>query len=149
VKKLHFIYLFLIIFLLVGCSQEKAQQMTEPPAMFLKANDEEYLMVQGGFTWTVKKRFETNVITTDAASPNQIANNLNPIIVDKGSELEFITAGDPTISVYLWNSEEIVEEVPYQDNHFFAPGEEGIYTYEARGVWENGDSSYTIVIEVE
>jgi hypothetical protein len=145
VRKLLIVFLLLLI----GCSQEEVQQNANPPSMFLKVNEDEYLMEQGVFSWSVKEGLQTKVTTVDAASPNQIAHELEPILVDKKSELKFVTEGEPIITVYLWNQEEIVEEIPIKDNHFFAPVEAGFYTYEARAEWENGDSSYTVVIEVE
>ncbi|WP_051359533.1 hypothetical protein [Paucisalibacillus globulus] len=136
--------------MLVGCSQNpELDSVGTPPPVSLEVGDEQYSMTMGGFSWTKKGRISSITSTTDAPSPNQMAFNMEPVLVDGESEVTINTTGDPYLSVYLWNEDAMDKEIPLQENQFTLPNEAGRYIYEVFAEWAEGEGSYTIVFEVE
>ncbi|MFC4321236.1 hypothetical protein [Litchfieldia salsa] len=104
----------------------------------------------GGFHLERKVGLETEVVTTDSASPNQIAETLEPIKVAPNSTLAFKTdIKESNITAIQWNDKEPEKEVKLEDNEFIAPVEQGEYIYEIISRWNNNEVSYTIVVKVE
>ncbi len=112
-------------------------------------NEIEYSMGKGGYRWEKKEGLTMQVVTTDAASPNQIAANFEAIQVTTPSEVTIAFDSNPQISVFLWNKDERDKEVAQSNGKFEAPLEEGRYIYEVFAEWKNGAASYTFVIEVD
>lgn len=59
----------------MGCSINNVSDENFPPSFsaIFKINEIEHDMTSGGYNWERKKGFNTEVVTTDAASPNLIA----------------------------------------------------------------------------
>jgi hypothetical protein len=157
VKNYIIVLFFLII---VGCSQQNATEpentsgndstdTTRPPSMSAVIYDKEYKMEAGGFRWEIKQGSTTQVIQTDAASPNQIAEHFEPIVLGENSKVDVVTENNPEITVYLWNEDERVKEITLNNHQIQVPADKGQYIYEVIGKWNNGEASYTFVVEIQ
>jgi hypothetical protein len=101
-------------------------------------------MEQGGFYW--KKGNES--VQTDAASPNQIAENFEAIPIDAGKEIQLEIEQSPRLQVILWENTP-KNNISLHKNKFNAPSEKGKYVYEVLAKWANGEVSFTFVVEVQ
>lgn len=145
---------FLSLWMVTGCSNGEAQSGKEdtgfPPSMtgLIDVGETEYEMAAGGYRWERKNGAEVEVVQTDAASPNQIAEEFEAIHVEPKSTIDIEIEGDPDISVYLWNTDGKEKAVPIHNNELSAPSDEGQYIYEVVATWSTGEVSYTFVVEV-
>lgn len=153
-KSRSILFLILIVFL-TGCGKTAGKGTEDnklfPPDEqgFVVMNEKKYKMEKGNYYWEVKKGSNTEVTQTDAASPNQIAQNVEAIPAPPDTEMSFKLVGDPTITAYLWNEQDREKEIELHDEKFRTPTEKGQYIYEVLAEWENGEISYTYVIELE
>lgn len=153
------IFLFLSILssslALTACSSGSDKDEEFPPTMtgVVLINNQEYDMKPGGYRWTKESGFGTQYITTDAASPNQIAEELSAIPMKAGEKIILEVEDNPELSVYLWNESERLNKVPLTDNEFSSPSSEGQYIYEVLAEWSSrdlsGEVSFTFVVEVK
>lgn len=163
------IRLFLVAILssflfIVGCSQTQVDNIdlkTEssmnedfPPRIpgYVEANGLQFEMEQGGFKWETKDQ----AVITDAASPNQIAERFETVVLAPKTELSIQLEGQPYIIVYLWEGEHREKEVLLNNNRISLPEMKGRYIYEVIANWSSygsdnarGEVSYTFVVEVE
>lgn len=115
-----------------------------PPAIpgYIKIGETLNDMAKGGFQW--KKG--NSVVTTDAASPLQIAENYEPIEASPNTEAIIIIGQNPNIKIYNWTTK---EDVLVEKNKIIMPTAEGKYIFEVQAKWTNGDVSYTFVVEIK
>ncbi|WP_442599802.1 DUF3221 domain-containing protein [Neobacillus sp. D3-1R] len=115
-----------------------------PPATpgYIKIGDTLNDLAKGGFQW--KKG--NSVVTTDAASPLQIAESYKPIEADQNTEAIIIIGQNPNLKIYSWTTK---EDVPVEKNKIIMPVAEGKYIYEVQAKWTNGEVSYTFVVEIK
>ncbi|MGM0837196.1 MAG: hypothetical protein ACQEV7_13655 [Bacillota bacterium] len=156
--KLRFIlsvFFLLLLFALAGCGKtgetDAAGKKIYPPDEqgYVVIDGEEKKLEKGNYYWEVKKGLTTEVTQTDAASPNQIAEKVEAIPAPPDTEMSFKLVGDPTITAYLWNEQDRIKEIELDEGKFRTPTEKGRYIYEVLAEWENGEVSYTYVIELE
>lgn len=159
--KVHSFFIVLIIGLLifvVGCSKEEATE-TQPslpkytfkkgefppsPTGFVKVNGIDYEMMKGGFRWE-----KGNMVTqTDAAGPTQIAAHFEAIKGGANSKVSIEVEQSPKLNVLLWE-EEKTTTIHLNENKLTVPENKGRYIYEVQAAWENGEVSYTFVVEVQ
>ncbi len=154
-KKWLFILFLFSSLALSACTSADANREEFPPTMngVVLVNNQEYDMKQGGYRWTKESGAGTESITTDAASPNQIAMDLTAIPMKEGSNITIVVEDDPELSAYLWNENGRINNIPLSDNKFSAPSTKGRYIYEVIADWSNGhvrgEVSYTFVVEVK
>lgn len=156
-NSLFFAVIF-ILFLLTGCASDPSEVVNGaeepssdfPPSMTgtVIVNGKTYEMEEGNSMWERKKGEESEVVQTDASSPSQIAESFNAIKVEPNTDILIEIEKDPLQSVYLWNEDERDQEIKLADNHFAAPSSEGRYVYEVFAKWQNGEVSYTFVVDV-
>ncbi|OLS40113.1 hypothetical protein BTR25_11220 [Bacillus sp. MRMR6] len=140
------------MFMLGGCSNvPKGEEDVFPPSMnaVIHINGTDYPMEEGNYEWSRKKGLETEVVQTDHASPNQMADNIEPILLTSDQKVEIKIEDNPDISVYLWNDQGREKTIETQADQFTIPSAKGKYIYEVLAKWKNGTVSYTFVIEVE
>ncbi|MFE7064686.1 hypothetical protein ACFVAD_21380 [Sutcliffiella sp. NPDC057660] len=148
-------FFLLLLLALAGCGKtgatDAAGKKIYPPDEqgYVMIDGEEKKLEKGNYFWELKKGLSSEVIQTDAASPNQIAENVEAISAPPDTEMSFKLVGDPTITVYLWNEQDREKEIELQDEKFHTPTEKGRYIYEVLAKWDNGEISYTYVIELE
>lgn len=142
--------LLLVCFLLLmaGCNSNP-DSIGSPPPVSIKIGETSYRMERGSYSWSKELLFETEMVIADAASPYQIAQEIDTYTVKKNDTMEIVTSGNPYLSVYLWDSSGRINEMQITDKKITAPDDSGEYIYEVFGEWENGDGSYTIVLEIE
>lgn len=116
-----------------------------PPHLkgFVEINGTSYKMEEGGFKWTRKNQS----IMTDAAGPTQIAEKLEPIIVEANSEATIVIEQNPSLSVYTWNAEQ--QAVTTEGERIALPATVGPTIYEVVAQWTNGRVSFTFVVDVK
>ncbi|WP_313894403.1 hypothetical protein [Psychrobacillus sp.] len=136
--------------LLASCSNGTNKDEEFPPTMtgFININETAYKMAVGNYKWERKQGLNTQVVETDAASPNQIAENYKVIMVEQDTTMNIEIEENPEISIYLWNEIGRDEEITPNKNQIFSPKSNGQYIYEILAKWPNGEVSYTFVIEV-
>ncbi|TQR17537.1 hypothetical protein [Psychrobacillus vulpis] len=121
-----------------------------PPSMtgIIKASNKEYEMKSGNYRWERKQGSNTEVVQTDAASPYQLAEQFNAIMLEQNTNINIEIEGNPNISVYLWNENGRDKEVTLTSNQLSAANSKGRYVYEVLAKWSNGEVSYTFVVEI-
>ncbi|MGD6830566.1 hypothetical protein ACQCT5_00290 [Sutcliffiella halmapala] len=148
-------FFLLLLLALAGCGKTgetdaEGNKIYPPDEQgYVVIDGEEKKIEKGNYSWEVKKGSTTEVTETDAPSPNQIAENVEAISAPPDTEMSFKLVGDPTFTVYLWNEQEREKEIVLQEGKFRTPTEKGRYIYEVLAEWENGEISYTYVIELE
>lgn len=155
-------YLLVLIVLLslviVGCSNKSNHNsLEEDPRNFVGnviIDGGIHEMKPGGYRFDG----ETSSELTDAASPNQIAEEINAISIAPDTEIKIEIDQNPEITLYQWEGSERGKAMNMSDNQFNSPSEPGNYVYEAFAEWDNlnnargwtsGEMSYTFVIEVK
>ncbi|WP_342598203.1 hypothetical protein MHB48_11395 [Psychrobacillus sp. FSL H8-0483] len=156
--KLKHLILSIIVFSslwITSCSNEtnkegEGNENEFPPSMtgLIYINETEYEMIVGNYKWERKQGLETQVVQTDAASPNQIAENVKAVIIEESPNIKIEIEGNPEISVYIWNENGREKEVKVDKNQLSVPTSKGQYIYEVLAKWSNGEVSYTFVIEI-
>lgn len=150
--------LILVLFFslaLSACSSADANDEEFPPRLtgIVLVNNQEYVMKQGGYKWTKKSSTGTQSITTDAASPNQIAEDLTAILIEEDSNITIEVEDNTELSVYQWNENGRINNIPLNEKKFSPPSIKGRYIYEVIADWSNGhvrgEVSYTFVVEVK
>lgn len=154
-KKWLFILFLFSLLALSACTSGAAKDEEFPPTMtgVVLINNQEYDMKPSGYRWTKKSGNDTQTVTTDAASPNQIAEELTAIQMKDGSNITIEVEDNPELSVYQWNESGRINNIPLSDNKFSPTSTKGRYIYEVIADWSNGDVrgevSYTFVVEVK
>ncbi|MFJ7953755.1 hypothetical protein ACIQZG_19820 [Lysinibacillus sp. NPDC096418] len=142
------------ILLIMGCSNNGETEEGEgefPPSMdgLIIINGIEHQIEQGGYEWERKKGLNTEIVQTDHASPNQMAEHIKSIYVNPNEKIEIKIEGNPDITVYIWNEEGRVKEIIQEENQITAPSNKGKYIYEVLAKWANGTVSYTFILEIQ
>lgn len=106
-------------------------------------------MEKGGYQWERKKGSQVEIVTTDHASINQMAEKIEPIRVDAMEVLSIRFEDEPNYELHLWNETGREQEISVENNQFTAPVEKGIYVYEVFATWENGERSFAFVLEIQ
>ena len=145
-RKVIFILLGLFLFVFTGCSNtpEEISEEIDIPTLKVTYNQESISVEKGGFQWTTK----TQSITTDAASPDQIAEKMEGNEVPSQGELKLSFSRKPNkVTVVDWSVEKD-NSYTFDDNTIIVPKEKGTYIYEIIGYWDEGHVSYTIKVIV-
>ncbi|WP_419959877.1 hypothetical protein [Psychrobacillus sp. BM2] len=142
-----------ILLLTTACSSGSSKKESDydfPPTMrgTIEINGQQYDMAKGNYRWERKQGLETEVIQADAASPYQIAENLDAIRINKNETILINIEEESAINVYLWDENGRQKEVSINDKQFQAPESTGKYVYEVLAQWSNGEVSYTFVVEM-
>lgn len=154
-KKWLFILFLFSLLALSACTSGAAKDEEFPPEMtgVVLINNQEYDMKPSGYRWTKKSGNDTQIVTTDAASPGQIAEELTAIPMTVGSNITIEVEDNPELSVYQWNEKGRINNIPLNVNNFSPPSAKGRYIYEVIADWSNGhvrgEVSYTFVVEVK
>jgi hypothetical protein len=145
------LFIFLIVIANSGCTSLSTKQEAFPPYIpgFVVINETSHEMKSGDFKWERKIGFTTEVARTDTASPNQIGEKVPPIPVQPNEKVKIKLERNPELKAYLWNESSMEREISLNGNSFIFPNEVGRYIYEVRAVWEDGEVSYTFVVEVK
>jgi hypothetical protein len=157
--KLNFLFFAMIIFLLfliASCSSEVGKNSAGneheefPPSMngSILIDGKEYQMAKGGYRWERKQGLKTQVVTTDHASPYQMAEHIKAISLTPNEKIKISIEENPEISVYLVNVNGREKEIKLVEHLITAPSEKGMYIYEVEAKWKNGTVSYVFVIEI-
>lgn len=149
-NRLFFAYV-LILFLLTGCASRADELSGEfPPAMSgaVIVEEKTYKLEEGNSRWERKQGLETEVTTTDAPSPSQLAEVVEVIQIEPNTDILIEIEQNPAQTVFLWNGTNRDKEIKLTNNKFPAPSSQGRYVYEVFAEWPNGEVSYTLVVEV-
>ncbi|MEH6938057.1 hypothetical protein V7056_09375 [Bacillus sp. JJ664] len=146
-KKAYMIFLVLLLMIVSGCTKVFD---AEPPEAKAIIKNKEIALKRGGYHWTTEEGISTKTTIADAASPNQIAQNLIASSVEKGSEatIEFSDHSKPQLTYNFWEGDESGKSISMEGNKIIVPSTSGKYIIEVNATWSNGDVSYTFVIDV-
>ena len=151
VNRISIVMLIVVLIWITGCSKEAVSEEDFPPIMtgMVVVNEQEYEMKAGNFKWERQVGFNTEIVRTDAAAPNQLAESYEPISVQQNESILIEIEGDPNIDIFLWDADGPAEEVKQTDNQIAAHADSGRYIYEALATWPKGEVSYTFVVQVD
>ncbi|GGF13847.1 hypothetical protein GCM10010954_10760 [Halobacillus andaensis] len=139
-------FLVFVVFLLAGCS---SNQMDEPPAGKVQVNDQKVDLESGAYQWERGTLFSKETVTTDSASPTEMAEAMDKEKVQAEAEAEIsFSEQAEDIQVYLWENEQEMEHIS-EEGTWTLPSESGEYVYEVLGQWPQGEVSYTMVVQVD
>ncbi len=139
----------IFLFTLLGCTTSTSNDVEVPSfKAFVNIDGKDYEMNRGGYQWSVKRGLSTQVVSTDHASPNQMAENIDPISVKPNQEVNIQIEDNPKIKVHLWNETGLENEIEHNNNVIVLPSQQGKYIYEVAAEWKNGNISYVFVVDV-
>ncbi|WP_226577607.1 hypothetical protein [Halobacillus litoralis] len=137
---------FLICMFVSGCSN---YANGEPPELTVQVGEESISAVKGTYMWETEDLFSNKSVVADAMAPHQIAEDIEIQIVKPGQTAAFTFSDNssPEVNAYIWE-ESRGNELKMDGNNVVLPSDKGKYIVEVMARWENGESSYTFVIEV-
>lgn len=157
-NKYQLVFISLLLLVIVGCSNKSNNNSLEvDPTSFVGnviIDDQTHQMTSGGYRFDG----ETSSEITDAASPNQIAEEIDAISIAPDTVINVKIDQNPEVTLYQWEGSERGNAMDISENMFHSPTEPGKYVYEAFAEWDNlnnthgwtsGEMSYTFVIEVK
>lgn len=156
-KKYVFAVCMLFLFIITTACTSKTEkepqknQQKEPPKAMVMINGETFKTTRGSYHWEIKHGSTVEAIIADAASPNQIAENMKAIMAESNTEAG-ITFGDgsiPQLHAYVWNEKGRKNALQVKKMNVTLPGKKGKHTIEIAAKWNNGNSSNTFVVEVK
>ncbi|WP_264737566.1 hypothetical protein [Cytobacillus firmus] len=150
-KQIVKMILVISVIFIFGCSDKAVEEAEFPPLKTAAAEVDgtDYQLEKGNYRWVRKKGLETETVTTDNASPNQMADHLKPITVKPGQKVKIKIEDDPVIKVFLWNETGKEREIKLEDDQITVPAGKGKYIYEVLAEWTNGEISYTFAAEIQ
>ncbi|MCM3390642.1 hypothetical protein LG296_20140 (plasmid) [Ureibacillus chungkukjangi] len=122
----------------------------KPPSPMITVEGKKIEVAQGSYCWDGLFNYS---ICADSISPPMLIEHqeIKPVIVSPESELKIEFKKEPnenTLGANIWPNDNEVKNVSLRNNVLVAPKEKGVYVYDVYARWEEGDSSYTFVIEV-
>lgn len=140
--------MFLLLLLATSCAQ-KATSEKCPYDLYALADDRSFNLERGHYECKERSGFGYRVETTDVAGPVQIAEQLDPINLQKNTKLTFKTEGTPKYKILLWHSNDSFEEVPLEDdNSFILPGDKGEYIFEIISEEKLSTVHYVLLVDI-
>jgi len=136
-----------ITLLAAGCQfndNDSPQRIDEIPELTVIIREQSYTIIHGGYY--LERR--GSVEQTDAASPNQIAEDFIPFPAKKTDEIKFSISGNPETTVYKWGKSEPIGTVEHDGQIISLDEEIGDVIYEIVAEWKNAEASYTFVVSV-
>lgn len=156
-KRCSAVLVFLMVIILVGCTDGNAIGMTgeKPPAAFVTIGDETYETKLGSYCW----KSNSSAMCADTAGPVDLLSGEEPIQVKPGEEVSVginfsRKPNEVHVSQFRDNQETEVEMI---NNRFKAPLGKGTYIY-GYSVWwmsekeknvSDGDALYAFALEVK
>lgn len=158
IKSLLFILFVVVLLWMTGCSKsqlegenstKKEREFPPSTSALITVDNKEYEMAQGNYYWEREQGQTKEVLQTDAASPNQIAEDYKAIKLNKKDIIEIMIEDNPQLQVFSWDLNERGSEIPLDENKITAQSSNGRYIYEVLANWPNGEISYTFVVDVQ
>lgn len=146
-----FICLIVLAFIIVASCQSTGLadgEIAEIPEMTVKIGEDSYTVYHGAYSIEKREGGSMTVETTDAASPNQIAETFTPFPVNLSDNVEIDLDGDPQIQVLEWDENGHIGEIEIDDQSFTLPDEPGEMIIEVVGTWKNAEASFTFVVDI-
>lgn len=149
-KRLFFL-LFVVVLALVGCSEKPATEEIKPPRLKATLDGKRQIQtVLGTYSW---EENGSNIVA-DAASPNQIAQEMRGTLIPLKQNSSFVQFREmdsiKKIRIYEWNTDQRGNEVKLNERlEFLLPQESGRHIYEAFVEYDKGEASYTFVVEIK
>ncbi|WP_427136973.1 hypothetical protein [Psychrobacillus psychrodurans] len=134
----------LIAIMLTGCTNGLPNGIHRPPEGKVILDDEHYTMIQSYYEWT-----EEDFDITTTANPNELEDNFETFVAEKGDTLTFKIDNNPiSFTVTKLNEDGTIESVQIKDNKINGPLKEGYYIYELNTTWDQGKATFTFDINV-
>ena len=146
--------LLIEVFMLTACVNDEFSDSVDEfdiPNFFAKVemDDVIYPLAKGAYSWTEKSSFGERTVTTDHASPNQQAEEMEAIVVSKGAEVKVSIESEPDLTVFMLTDKGKEKKIAMKENSFNVVSDQGVYVYEIVATWEQGYRSYVLKIEVQ
>lgn len=142
------IFLTILMIIFTGCQKEGSgsSKVEEIPRMKVTIGEALHTVDYGGHTIEKRRGASVSVETTDAASPNQIAQEFTPFIVNDAENIEISLEGDPEIEIFRWDGATIIGKIENEGYSFPLPEKFGKIIIEVVATWSNAEASYTFVV---
>lgn len=114
------------------------------PTLGVTLNNENITVEKGCYSWSEGGES----VTTDASSPDQIADKMEGNKIKPNSELALNFSKIPSIVRVVDWSESKNNSFAFDNDKILVPNDNGIYIYEIIGEWEDGQGSFTIKLIV-
>ena len=123
---------------------------SKPPLPTITVGDMKITTAQGTYCW---EGF-LNSICVDMISPPGIVahHDLKAVVVSPEANLKIDFKNKPknsTLGANIWINDNKADNVNLRGNILTVPNKKGVYVYDVHARWEEGDSSYVFIIEVQ
>lgn len=140
--------LFMLMILFVaGCelnAGDSPKRIDEIPELTVSIGSQSYTVIHGGY-WIERRNGSEQ---TDAASPNQIAEEFTAFPAKETDEIKFAIDANPEITVIKWDESAPIGTVDHDGQTISLADETGKVIYEIVAEWKNAEASYTFVVDV-
>jgi len=139
------IILVLIIFSIGFLAFVTLANPDKPPMPKVTYQNEPIEVLQGSYGWETF----TKSVQADSPIPPELVENITPTIVAPQGNLKIKFDYKPNnVEVLLWTE---AGPLKYNIDHntVIMPENEGIYVFEIRGQWDQGDSIYAFKINIK
>jgi hypothetical protein len=147
-------FVIMILFTLMGCSNEKVSvpkaDSGKPPTVFVKIGDETHKTTLGTYCW--------KATCVDTLGPRELLKGKKPINVKPGETISLVMDYKPKPTEFhvVQMNENKQIGVMVIDNQFTAPAQKGTYYYSYGVQWmdkkkphvSNDDAEYAFALEV-
>lgn len=132
--------------MLFGCNTSNSEEAEQVPTSGeIIVHSDKYEMIPGDYV----SKGEPEIQSVDTPSVLEFSEEFETLTVNKNSNIEIIIKENPSLTVFQWNEDEQTKEVALKDNKLNVPQKEGIYIYEVKAKWENGEASFIFDVEVK
>lgn len=134
-----------LILFVTGCSlTTKTEKVEIPTTGNIVVGDRKYEMETGKYTYYGENM---KIGKLEEKSVYEIAEDFQTLPVEKNENIEIIIEDNPTLVVNEWGESGEVNEKTMKNNKIAVPSVSGIYIYEVKASWPNGEA--TLIFDVE
>lgn len=139
-----------ISFILVGCQRTALSEgeIAEIPKMTVTIGENAYTVYHGNYWIEKREGGSTMMETTDAPSPNQIAEDFTPFIVNPSEQVDIDIDGKPQMKGFEWDANGQIGEIKITEQSFKLPKDFETMIIEVVATWKNAEASYTFVVDL-
>lgn len=137
------------IVIMTGCGMDLDKD--GPPQANVQVKGEKVEAITGVFHWETEGWFSTRAVVVDAPSSWQMGEKMEGTMVGEGdiATISFSDDSNPRVTAFVWKDAEHGKRLPITGNELKLPTESGKHVIELTAIWENGEASYTIVVDVK
>ena len=137
----------LLLTMLNGCAIPNLSKENQiPTSGKINVQQNEYEMITGKYASDGDK---VTIRSLDNHSVIELAKNFETLTLEKNTDIEIVIEDNPSLTVFEWNENEVANKITIRDNKITLPSMAGVYVYEVKAKWPNGEASYIFDVEVK